>query len=108
MGNYLPYLVSILCAAIAGIASYAVARKQAKADIQRLEKVHELNIEAERERHKSELEKIMLEHKHKVELLEKEYENQLSGSMLTTMMPEIMKMPEVKREISKGMREKKK
>lgn len=38
MSTYLPYIVSVICAAIAGFASYAVARKQAKADMQRLEK----------------------------------------------------------------------
>ena len=50
METYLPYIVSVICATIAGFASYAVARKQAKADIQKLEKQHELDIEKEREK----------------------------------------------------------
>ena len=50
MNIYLPYIVSVICAAIAGFASYAVARKQAKADIERLIKQHELDIEKERAR----------------------------------------------------------
>ena len=45
MNIYLPYIVSVICAAIAGFASYAVARKQAKADIERLIKQHELDID---------------------------------------------------------------
>ena len=45
MSTYLPYIVSVFCAVIAGFTSYTVARKQAKADIQKLEKQHELDIE---------------------------------------------------------------
>ena len=33
MQDYLPYIVSVLCALISGISSYAIARKQAKNDI---------------------------------------------------------------------------
>ena len=47
METYLPYIVSVICAAIAGFTSYAVARKQTKADIQKLEKQYELDIEKE-------------------------------------------------------------
>ena len=68
MNIYLPYIVSVICAAIAGFASYAVARKQAKADIERLIKQHELDIEKEREKFTMEKEKMELEHKHQLEL----------------------------------------
>ncbi len=64
METYLPYIVSIICAAIAGFTSYAVARKQAKADIQKLEKQHELDIEKEREKFAMEKEKMELEQQH--------------------------------------------
>lgn len=36
--TFLPYIVSILCALISGFASYCVARKQAKSDMNKLEK----------------------------------------------------------------------
>lgn len=42
MENYLPYIVSVVCALISGFASYAVARKQSRADIKKLEKTYEL------------------------------------------------------------------
>ena len=60
METYLPYIVSVICAAIAGFTSYSVARKQAKADIQKLEKQHELDIEKEREKFAMEKEKMEL------------------------------------------------
>lgn len=57
MNTYLPYIVSVVCAVISGISSYAVARKKAKADIARLEKQFELDIEKEREKFAMEKEK---------------------------------------------------
>ena len=38
MGNYLLYIVSVVCALISGFTSYAVARRQSKEDIRKLEK----------------------------------------------------------------------
>ena len=101
MDTYLPYIVSVICATIAGFASYAVARKQAKADIQKLEKQHELDIEKEREKFAMEKEKMELEHQHQLELLQKEAENSLGATFIS----EAMKMPEVRQQVSQGIRE---
>ena len=72
MNAYLPYIVSVLCALIAGVTSYVIARKQSKADIQKLEKQYELDLEKEREKFAMEKEKMELEHKYQLELKEKE------------------------------------
>ena len=71
MSTYLTYIVSVLCAAIAGFTSYAVARKQAKEDMQKLQRQHELDIEKEREKFVMEKEKMEIEHRHQIELKEK-------------------------------------
>ena len=92
MENYLPYIVSVVCALISGFASYAVARKQSREDIKKLEKTYELDLEKEKEKHKMEIDKLQLEHK-----------NQLGSDMMNTLISEAMKMPEVKRQISQGM-----
>lgn len=47
MHVYLSYIVSVLCAVIAGFSSYAVTRKQANADMQKLQTAHEFDIEKE-------------------------------------------------------------
>ncbi len=104
MSTYLPYIVSVICAAIAGFASYAVTRKQAKADLQRLEKQHELDIEKERERFAMEKEKMEIEHRHQLELLQKESENNLGASVTNTLISEAMKIPEVRQQLTQGMR----
>ena len=49
MENYLPYIVSVVCALISGFTSYAVARRQSKEDIRKLEKTYELDLENEKE-----------------------------------------------------------
>ena len=100
MSTYLPYIVSVFCAVIAGFTSYTVARKQAKADIQKLEKQHELDIEKEREKFAMEKEKMEIEHHHQKELREKEFEAQLSSSLIS----EALKLPEIRQEISKGIK----
>ena len=104
METYLPYIVSVICAAIAGITSYAVARKQTKADIQKLEKQYELDIEKEREKFAMEKEKMEIEHRHQLELLQKESENTLGASVTNTLISEAMKMPEVRQQFSQGLR----
>ena len=104
MSTFLPYVVSVICAAIAGFASYAVARKQTKADMQKLEKQHELDIEKEREIFKMEKEKMEIEHRHQLELLQKEYENTLGASLTNTLISETMKMPEVRQQINQGIK----
>ena len=46
MENYLPYIVSVVCALISGFASYAVARKQSREDIKKLDMMNTLISEA--------------------------------------------------------------
>ena len=89
----MPYIVSVLCAIISGFTSYAVARRQAKADIQRLEKQHELDIEKEREKFAMEKEKMELEHKHQLELKQKEMENQLGTDLISIAAKEYIRSP---------------
>lgn len=91
MNTYLPYVVSVLCALIAGFTSYAVARKQAKADMQKLEKQYELDLDKEREKFAMEKERMELEHKHQLELMEKEMEKQLGTEFVSTLTKEYMR-----------------
>lgn len=77
MQSILPYLVSVVCALISGLASYFVSRRQTKADIKRLEKQYELDLEKEQEKHKLELERMEVNHRNQIELLQKEAENRL-------------------------------
>lgn len=44
MTDFLPYIVSVICALISGFITYGVARRQMKAEIQKIEKQHELNL----------------------------------------------------------------
>ena len=50
MDMYLPYIVSIVCALISGIASYLISRKQMKTDLEKLNTQYKLDIEKEREK----------------------------------------------------------
>lgn len=100
MQEYLPYIVSMLCAAISGISSYAIARKQAKNDINAITKQHEVDLEALERKHQMELEKLNLEHIHQLELQEKDFEAKFSASLIT----EAMKMPEIRQQISQGIK----
>ena len=93
MEIYMPYIVSIVCAVIAGLTSYFVARKQSKADFQRLEKQYELDIEKEREKFAMEKEKMELEYKYQLELKQKEIENQLGSDLISTMAKEYIRSP---------------
>lgn len=104
MNTLLPYIVSVLCAVISGLTSYAVARKQAKADMQKLEKQHELDIEKEREKFEMEKEKMEIEHCHQLELLQKESENTIGASITNTLITEAMKMPVVRQQFSQGIK----
>ena len=102
MQDYLPYIVSVLCALISGVSSYAIARKQANGDLylEVIVKQHEVDLEALERKHQMELEKINLEHTHQLELQAKDFEANLSSSLLT----EAMRMPEIRQQISQGIR----
>ena len=93
MKEYLPYIVTVICTFISGFASYFAARRQAKADLQRLEKQHELDIEKEREMFAIEKERMNLEHKHQLELKQKEMENQLGSEVLSSIVKEYLHSP---------------
>ena len=115
MDMYLPYIVSIVCALISGIASYLISRKQMKTDLEKLNTQYKLDIEKEREKFLMEKEKMELEHKYELERQlkgnfgtawqnqQKEFENQLGGNFVNTMITEAMKMPEVRQQITQGM-----
>ena len=100
MKEYLPYIASVLCSVISGFASYAVARKQSKADIQKLEKQHELDLDKEREKFEMEKEKMTIDHQHQMELLQKESENNLGNTLVSG----LMKMPEMRQKLSQEMK----
>ena len=100
MKEYLPYVVSVLCALISGVSSYAIARKQSKNDLKIIVKQHEVDMESLERRHQMELEKLNLEHRHQLELQEKDFEAKLSSSIIT----EAMRMPEIRQQISQGMK----
>lgn len=93
MATYLPYIVSVLCATIAGFTSYAVARKQAKADMQKLEKQYELDIEKEREKFAMEKEKMEIKHKHQMELKQQELETKMGADLISTVAKEYVRSP---------------
>ena len=94
MEKYLPYIATVVCTMISGIASYLAARKQSKTDLQKLMKQHELDIEKECEKFALEKEKMEIEHKHQLELKQKEMENQLGTDLISTMTKEYMRSPE--------------
>lgn len=91
----MPYIVSIVCALISGIVSYCVARKQIKADIAKLEKQFQLDLEKERERFNMEKERMKIQHGYQMELQQKEFES--------TLMKEAIKNPDIKRQIQTGI-----
>lgn len=104
MEQYLPYIVTILCSLISGVASYLASRRQTKADLEKLQKQHELDIEKEREMFEMQKERMELEHKHQLELKQKELENQLGANFTNTLLTEAMKMPEVRQQFAQGVR----
>ena len=104
MKEYLPYIVTVLCSVISGLASYIAARRQAKLEMQKLQKKYELNLKAEREKFEMEKEKMELDHKYQLELKQKEIENQFGSDFLTTVFTEVMKVPELRQQFVQGAR----
>ncbi|MFQ9979216.1 MAG: hypothetical protein ACLRVE_06525 [Finegoldia magna] len=109
-------LIACIPAIISGVVSYLVAHKNASAqikvvekqnkhDLEKLMEQHKIDIDSLNKKHQQELEKMELEHQHKLELIEKENENALGQNLITGVMGEMMKMPEVKSQISKGIRQ---
>ena len=93
MEQYMPYIVTVLCSLISGVASYFASRRQAKADLEKLQKQHELDIEKEREMFAMQKERMELEHEHQLELMQKEMENQLGTDLISTVAKEYMRSP---------------
>lgn len=104
MQEYLPYIVSIICSGIAGLTSCLIARRQAKNDLKVIVKQHEVDLEALERMHQMELEKINLEYSHQIELQKKDFEAKLSSSLIT----EAIKLPEIRQQISQGIKKGKK
>ena len=111
MLELLPYIVSVLCALIAGLSSYVCARRQAKEEIIKLDRQFTIDLEKEREKAKLALEKereknrleterLQLQHQHALELKDKEMQNAMGGSVVNTLFSELMKTPEMKQKIS--------
>lgn len=93
MDKYLPYIATVVCAIISGIASYIAARKQSKSDLQKLMKQHELDIEKEREKFAMEKEKMEIEYKYRLELQQQETGNQVGADLISTVAKEYMRSP---------------
>lgn len=93
MDKYLPYIATVVCAIISGIASYIAARKQSKSDLQKLMKQHELDIEKEREKFSMEKEKMEIEYKYRLELQQQETGNQVGADLISTVAKEYMRSP---------------
>lgn len=104
MEKYMPYIVTIVCAMVSGLASYLASRRQSKSDLQKLMKQHELDIEKEQEKFKLEKERMEIEHKNQLELKEKELANSLGASLTNTLIGEALKMPEVRQQLSNSIR----
>lgn len=113
--DYLPYIVSVLCALIAGSFSYFGARRQAKTEIAKLDKQYsndlererecaKLELAREREKNRMELQKLQLQHQHEMELKEKELENAMGESVVNTLFSEMMKMPEIQHAFSNSIK----
>lgn len=109
-------LISCIPAIVTGFVTYLVAHKNAvsqvkivqeqnKHDLEKLMEQHKVDIDSLNKQHQQELEKMELEHKHRLELAEKENENNLSQNFVNGIMSEIMKMPEIKSEIAKGIKQ---
>ena len=109
-------LISCIPAIITGAVTYLIYHKnstaqikvveeQNKHDLDKLMEQHKVDIDSLNKKHQQELEKMEVEHKHKLELIAKENENNLSQNLMTGLVGEIMKMPEAKAEIAKGIRQ---
>ena len=106
MEKYLPYIVTVLCSLISGFASYFAARRQAKTELQKLQKQHELDLEAEREKFKMEKEKMELEHKQQMERLTVQAGGQVGGNIINSVLQAFMTTQAGQAYLEKLIREK--
>lgn len=84
--------------------SLDTVKESNKHDLEKLMEQHKVDIDSLERKHAMELEKINLEHQLQMERSQKEFENQFGGNMMNTLITEAMKMPEVKQQISMGMK----
>ena len=116
MNEFLPYIVTIITAIISGTAAYFTATKKSKSDlaalretnkaeIEKLMSQHKLDLEALERKHEMEIEKMKLEHEHKLELSQKEMEGNLGAGMMSSILSEAMKLPEVRQQIGQGIKQ---
>ena len=106
MEKYLPYIVTILCSLISGFGSYFAARRQAKTEIQKLQKQHDLDLEAEREKFKLEKERMELEHKQEMERLKVQAGGQVGSNLFGSVMQAFLSSQAGQEYLEKTIREK--
>lgn len=75
MGEYLPYIATVLCSIISGCVSYFLAIKKAKDDMRILEK-----------QHKNDMDRLELEFKHQQQLKQQDLVNSVGNSMVGAIM----------------------
>lgn len=102
--QYLPYVVTVICALITGFTTNHVTKKQLKEEMKRLEKQYQLDIEKEREKFNMEKERMELEFKHQLELQQKQAENEFGANATNTLLAELLKMPEVRQQLAEGIK----
>ena len=104
-------LTACIPAILTGIGSFVIAIRKSKSelnslkeqnahDIEKLMEQHEIDIDALKEKYRLEAEAKEKEHQYKLELLQKESEN----TMAKDLMLQLMAMPEIKSQISQGIR----
>lgn len=104
-----PYIVALL----ASIITYFSAIKKSKSDlkalresnqheIEKLMQQHKLDLDALERKHEMEKEKMEIEHKHQLEIKNTEMENQMGSSLINATLAEIMKAPQIQKEIGQA------
>ena len=118
MEKFLPYIVTVITTIVSGLLAYFSATRKTKSDlvalkesnrleIEKLMSQHKLDLEALERKHEMEKEKMQLEHAHKIELLQKEAESAMGSNLLNSAVAEMMKMPEMRQEMSNAFKNKK-
>lgn len=112
----MPYIASIACAAVSGLVSFFVAKKNCEVelkklreinehDIDRLVKSHEADIESLNEKHKLEMEKLEMEHRHALELATNSTQNEVTGQIMSLLFSSVLSSPAIKEKVEKQIRE---
>jgi|InofroStandDraft_1065614.scaffolds.fasta_scaffold05140_16 F0F1-type ATP synthase membrane subunit b/b' len=121
-------LTTLLPAATTGVVTYLVSSKTLKSemekihsehehdleklatqysiDIESIKKAHKLEMEKLERMHEQELDTLKLQHNQTMEAKEKELNHQTTSSMLTAFLPTLLKMPEVKEQLTQQLKKK--